>query len=52
MQPRRPSLFAGAVQRLATAAGRWHTQPAQQYIAKVRQYLRQKLWKTKDFQQP
>jgi hypothetical protein len=33
-------------------AGRWHTQPAQQYIAKVRQYLREKIWKTKDFQQP
>jgi hypothetical protein len=33
-------------------AGRWHTQPAQQYVAKVRQYLRQKIWKTKDFQQP
>jgi hypothetical protein len=33
-------------------AGRWHTQPAQQYVAKVRQYLREKIWKTKDFQQP
>ncbi len=33
-------------------AGRWHTQPAQQYIAKVRQYLREKIWTTKNFQQP
>jgi hypothetical protein len=33
-------------------AGRWHTQPAQQYIAKVRQYLREKIWRTRDFQQP
>lgn len=33
-------------------AGRWHTAPAQQYIAKVRQYLKQKIWTTKNFQQP
>jgi hypothetical protein len=33
-------------------AGRWHTQPAQQYVSKVRQYLREKIWKTKNFQQP
>ena len=33
-------------------AGRWHTQPARQYVAKVGQYLRQKIWKTKNFQQP
>jgi hypothetical protein len=32
-------------------AGRWHTAPAQQYIAKVKQYLREKIWLTKDFQQ-
>jgi autotransporter family porin len=33
-------------------AGRWHTAPAQQYIAKVSQYLREKIWTTADFQQP
>ena len=33
-------------------AGRWHTAPARQYIAKVQQYLREKIWTTKDFQQP
>ena len=33
-------------------AGRWHTAPAQQYIAKVQQYLREKIWKTPNFQQP
>jgi autotransporter family porin len=33
-------------------AGRWHTAPAQQYIAKVGQYLRDKIWKTPNFQQP
>jgi hypothetical protein len=33
-------------------SGRWHTPPAQQYIAKVRQYLREKIWTTPDFQQP
>ncbi len=33
-------------------AGRWRTAPAEQYIAKVRQYLREKIWTTKDFQQP
>ena len=33
-------------------AGRWHTQPAEQYVSKVRQYLREKIWKTKNFQQP
>ncbi len=32
-------------------AGRWRTQPAEQYIAKVRQYLREKIWTTPDFQQ-
>jgi hypothetical protein len=32
-------------------AGRWHTQPAQQYIAKVRTYEREKIWLTPDFQQ-
>ena len=33
-------------------AGRWHTSPAQQYVAKVQQYLREKIWTTKNFQQP
>jgi hypothetical protein len=33
-------------------AGRWHTQPAQQYIAKVKSYQRQRIWTTRDFQQP
>jgi hypothetical protein len=32
-------------------AGRWHTAPAQQYIAKVKTYQREKIWLTKDFQQ-
>jgi autotransporter family porin len=33
-------------------AGRWHTGPAQQYIAKVRLYLRERIWTQRDFQQP
>jgi hypothetical protein len=33
-------------------AGRWHTAPAQQYIAFVRKYLKEKIWTTQDFQQP
>jgi hypothetical protein len=33
-------------------AGRWHTQAAAQYVSKVRQYLREKIWTTKNFQQP
>jgi hypothetical protein len=33
-------------------AGRWHTAPAQQYIARVRQYLRERIWTHPDFQQP
>ena len=33
-------------------AGRWHTAPAQQYIGKVRQYLRERIWQQPDFQQP
>jgi hypothetical protein len=32
-------------------AGRWHTAPAQQYIARVQQYLTERIWLTKDFQQ-
>jgi hypothetical protein len=32
-------------------AGRWHTAAAQQYIARVKQYLRERIWTTTDFQQ-
>ena len=33
-------------------AGRWHTAPAQQYIAQVKLYLRERIWTKPDFQQP
>jgi hypothetical protein len=33
-------------------AGRWLTAPALQYIAKVKQYKRERIWATPDFQQP
>jgi len=33
-------------------AGRWRTGPALQYIARVRQYLRTRIWTQPDFQQP
>jgi hypothetical protein len=33
-------------------AGRWHTPPAQQYIAQVKRYLSERIWTTPDFQQP
>jgi autotransporter family porin len=33
-------------------AGRWHTAAAGQYVAKVQQYLNQRIWTTPDFQQP
>ena len=33
-------------------AGRWRTAPAEQYIAKVKQYLKERIWTTPDFQQP
>jgi autotransporter family porin len=33
-------------------AGRWHTPAAQGYIAKVRSYLREKIWTKPDFQEP
>ena len=33
-------------------AGRWHTAPAQAYIVRVKQYLRQRIWTKKYFQQP
>jgi autotransporter family porin len=32
-------------------AGRWHTAPAQQYVARVQQYLSERIWLTRDFQQ-
>ena len=32
-------------------AGRWRTQPALRYIAKVKKYRREKIWLTPDFQQ-
>jgi len=51
---------AGSVYRAGDAwgcvgrwfAGRWHTAPAQQYIARVRLYLRERIWTQPDFQQP
>jgi autotransporter family porin len=33
-------------------SGRWHDAAAQQYIGLVRQYRRQKIWMTRDFQEP
>lgn len=33
-------------------SGRWHTAPGDQYVAKVRGYLDQRIWDTKDFAQP
>ena len=33
-------------------AGRWHTAAADQYVAKVQQYLSERIWTTPDFQQP
>jgi len=33
-------------------AGRWHTAPAQQYIAFVKKYLRERIWLQPDFQEP
>jgi hypothetical protein len=32
-------------------AGRWHTAPAQQYIARVSQYLPERIWTQPDVQQ-
>jgi hypothetical protein len=32
-------------------AGRWRTRPALGYIAKVKKYLREKIWLTPNFQQ-
>jgi hypothetical protein len=33
-------------------AGRWHTAPAQQYIATVKKYRRERIWLQPDFQEP
>ena len=33
-------------------AGRWRTGPATQYIAQVRQYLHERIWTKRDFQEP
>jgi hypothetical protein len=33
-------------------SGRWHDAGAQQYIAKVKQYRKEKIWMTRDFQEP
>jgi len=33
-------------------SGRWHTAAAEQYIGRVRGYLDQRIWQTRDFQQP
>ena len=30
-------------------AGRWHTQPAEQYITAVKDYLAQRIWSTQSF---
>ena len=32
-------------------SGRWHTAPSETYIAKVRDYLNQRIWETPNFQQ-
>jgi autotransporter family porin len=33
-------------------AGRWRTAPARQYVAKVKQYMRERIWTKRDFQEP
>jgi len=33
-------------------SGRWHTQPSQDYIAKVQSYLGQRIWEQPNFQEP
>jgi hypothetical protein len=33
-------------------AGRWHTAPANQYVAAVQDYQRQRIWQTPNFQEP
>jgi hypothetical protein len=32
-------------------SGRWHTAPAEQYVAKVKDYLARRIWETPDFQE-
>jgi hypothetical protein len=32
-------------------SGRWHTDPGDQYVAKVKTYLAQRVWETSDFQE-
>jgi autotransporter family porin len=33
-------------------SGRWHTQPAENYIVKVQDYLRDRVWERPDFREP
>jgi hypothetical protein len=33
-------------------SGRWHTQPAEDYIAKVKDYLSDRVWEQPNFQEP
>ncbi|WP_290863576.1 sigma-70 family RNA polymerase sigma factor [Hamadaea sp.] len=33
-------------------AGRWHTDAAEQYVKRVKEYLSQRIWTTRNFQQP
>ena len=33
-------------------SGRWHTEAGEQYVARVRDYLRQRIWEKSHFQQP
>jgi hypothetical protein len=33
-------------------SGRWHTTASEQYIGRVKDYLRQRIWETPNFQQP
>jgi autotransporter family porin len=33
-------------------SGRWHTQPAEDYITKVKRYLHGRVWEQPDFQEP
>ncbi|SNT61193.1 autotransporter family porin [Asanoa hainanensis] len=33
-------------------SGRWHTPDSEDYIAKVKDYLKRRIWETRDFQQP
>jgi autotransporter family porin len=33
-------------------SGRWHTQPGEDYVKRVRDYLDQRIWETPNFQEP